>query len=79
MTINNLNFDYVGTTVANVIGTAESALKAKISTLDSATASPAELLLLQQDISKWAIMTEIQSTLVKTISDAMKGIIQKSG
>lgn len=79
MAINNLNFDYVGTTVANVISTSETALKAKISALDPTTASPTDLLLLQQDISKWTILTEIQSTLVKTISDAMKGIIQKSG
>lgn len=79
MAISNLSFDYVGTTVAHVITNAETALKAKISAIDPATVSSTDLLLLQQDISKWTIMTEIQSTLVKTISDSMKGIIQKSG
>lgn len=78
MAINNLNFDYVGTSVASAVQSAETSLKAKISALNPATASPTDLLVLQQEVSKWTMMTEIQSTLVKTISDAMKGIIQKS-
>ena len=79
MAINNLNFDYIGSTVANVVQNAETSLKTKISSLDPANTSPTDLLLLQQEVSKWTMMTEIQSTLVKTISDSMKGIIQKSG
>ncbi len=79
MPINNLNFDYIGTTVASAVQASETSLKARIAALDPANASPTDLLLLQQEVSKWTVMTEIQSTLVKTISDAMKGIVQKSG
>lgn len=79
MPVNNLNFDYIGTTVASAVQASETSLKARIAALDPVNASPTELLLLQQEISKWTVMTEIQSTLVKTISDAMKGIVQKSG
>lgn len=79
MAINNLNFDYVTTTVSSVIQTAETSLKNRVSSLDPANTSPTDLLLLQQEISKWTMMIDVQSTLVKTISDAMKGIIQKSG
>ena len=79
MSIDGLNFDYIGTTVANVVQANETALKARIARLDTANTSPTELLLLQQEVSKWTLMTQIQSTLVKEVSDAMKGIIQKAG
>ncbi|WP_263768608.1 EscF/YscF/HrpA family type III secretion system needle major subunit [Propionivibrio soli] len=79
MITNGLSFDYIGTSVANVVENAETSLKNKISSLDADTASSTDLLLLQQEISKFTIMTEIQSTLVKELSDAMKGVIQKAG
>ncbi len=79
MAVNNLNFDYIGTTVANAVQSAETSLRARVTAMDPTTVSPTELLLLQQEVSKWTLMTDIQGTLVKSISDAMKGIIQKSG
>jgi len=79
MITNGLSFDYIGTTVANVVSSAQTSLQNRISSLDADSASPTDLLLLQQEVSKWTMMTEIQSTLVKELSDAMKGIIQKAG
>ena len=76
--INGMTFDYINTSISNVVRSAESSLQNKISVLDADSVSATDLLLLQQEISKWTIMTEIQSTLVKDLSDAMKGIIQKS-
>ena len=78
MNINGLSFDYINTSVANVVQNAETTLQNKISSLSADSASATDLLLLQQEVSKWTLMTEIQSTLVKTLSDAMKGIIQKA-
>lgn len=74
-----VTFDYLNSSVAAVVRSSEAALQARIAALDPATASPVELLLLQTDVSKWTMMTQIQSTLTKELSDAMKGIIQKSG
>lgn len=79
MAVNNLNFDYIGNTVANAVQSAETSLRARVTSMDPVTVSPTELLLLQQEVAKWTLMTEIQSTLIKTLSDSMKGIIQKSG
>jgi type III secretion protein F len=79
MSVNNLNFDYINTTVATAVQNAETSLKAKVASLDTANTSATDLLMLQQEVSKWTIMTQIQSTLVKEVSDAMKGIIQKAG
>jgi type III secretion protein F len=34
---------------------------------------------MQQMMQEWTMLTQLQSTLVKDIGDALKGIIQKSG
>ncbi len=77
--MSGVTFDYINTTVASAVNSSESTLKTRVANLDPASASPTELLLLQQEVSKWTMMTQIQSTLVKELSDTMKGIIQKSG
>lgn len=74
-----MSFDSVNASIATVVSNAESTLKTRIASLDPATVSPTDLLLLQQEVSKWTMMNEIQSTVVKQLSDTMKGIIQKSG
>ncbi|MBS1196615.1 MAG: type secretion protein [Proteobacteria bacterium] len=74
-----MSFDSVNASIATVVSNAENTLKTRIASLDPATVSPTDLLLLQQEVSKWTMMNEIQSTVVKQLSDTMKGIIQKSG
>lgn len=74
-----VTFDYINSTVSTAVDNAEATLKTKVASLDPAQVSPTELLMLQQEVSKWTMMTQIQSTLVKELSDTMKGIIQKSG
>lgn len=77
--MSGVTFDFINSSVASAVNSAEATLKTKVASLDPTNASPTELLLLQQDVSKWTLMTQIQSTLVKELSDTMKGIIQKSG
>jgi type III secretion protein F len=74
-----VTFDFINSSVSSVVNSAETTLKNRVASLDPASTSPTELLLLQQDVSKWTMMTQIQSTLVKELSDTMKGIIQKAG
>jgi len=75
---NGLTFDYINGTVATAVRSQESNLRTQISALGE-TPTATDLLVLQQEIQQWTMMTQIQSTLVKEISDAMKGIIQKAG
>lgn len=73
-----ITFDYINSSVASVVQSRESDLKIQISKL-GVNPTTTDLLNLQQQIQQWTMMTQIQSTLVKEISDAMKGVIQKAG
>lgn len=73
-----LTFDFINSSVANVVQSREAALRTQISSLGTNPTS-ADLLNLQQQIQQWTMMTQVQSTLVKEVSDAMKGVIQKAG
>lgn len=77
-TSSGLTFDYINSSVANVVQNREAALLTQIGQLGPSPTT-GDLLLLQQQVQQWTMMTQIQSTLVKEISDAMKGIIQKAG
>lgn len=76
--MSGLTFDYINSSVAQVVRSRESTLQAQISALGT-NPSTMDLLNLQQQIQQWTMMTQVQSTLVKEISDAMKGVIQKAG
>lgn len=78
--VNNpsITIDYINNTVAVAVGNKEAALRTSISQMGDSP-STGDLLGLQQAVTQWTMMTQIQSTLVKEISDACKGIIQKSG
>ena len=76
--MSGLTFDYINSSVAQVLRSRESALQAQISAIGP-NPSTMDLLVMQQQIQQWTMMTQIQSTLVKEISDALKGVIQKAG
>jgi type III secretion protein F len=44
----------------------------------SQTQTPSDLLVLQKQIQEWAMITQLQSTVVKELADAAKSVIQKS-
>lgn len=73
-----LTFDYINNSVAKAAQSRETELQTLIGTLGD-NPSTTKLLGLQQQIQQWTMVTQIQSTLVKEISDAMKGVIQKAG
>ena len=41
--------------------------------------STADLLALQQQVQQWTLTTQVQSTVIKEVADALKGIVQKAG
>lgn len=73
-----LTFDYLNSTIYNVVQNREQALLNQIGTLGTSP-STADLLNMQQQIQQWTMTTQIQSTITKEIGDALKGIIQKAG
>ncbi len=72
-----LTFDSINASIAQVTTRREAALKDTISGLGDSP-STTDMLRMQQEIQQWTMFTQIQSTIVKEVSDAMKGVIQKA-
>jgi type III secretion protein F len=73
-----LTFDYINSTVLSALNNREVQLRAAIQSTGN-NPSTVQLLDLQQQVQQWTMMAQIQGTLAKEISDAMKGVIQKAG
>lgn len=71
-----LTFENINTTVSNVTRAREAELKQTLSQLQEPTTQ--DLLYMQQQVQQWSMFTQIQSTVVKEVADAMKGVIQKA-
>lgn len=72
-----LTFDSINSSIAQVTTRREASLKELIAGLGDSP-STADMLSMQQQIQQWSMFTQIQSTIVKELSDAMKGVIQKA-
>lgn len=76
---NGLSLDYVSQTMLTAVSNAEQTLRTTIQTqAASQTQTPSDLLVLQKQIQEWAMITQLQSTVVKELADAAKSVIQKS-
>jgi type III secretion protein F len=76
----SLNFTNVNNTVYSAIQTQETQLNQTMQNISSSsnngTVSQAQMLELQQQINQWSMLVQIQSTIIKSISDSLKGVIQ---
>jgi type III secretion protein F len=77
LTTGGITFDSINASITQVTSRRELDLKKTISGLGDAP-STGELLALQQQVQQWTMFTQIQSTIVKEVSEAMKGVIQKA-
>lgn len=78
---NSLNFNNVNNTIFSAIRTQETNLQQTLQTINSnanGSVSQADLLNLQQQINQWSSLVSIQSTIIKSISDSLKGVIQNA-
>jgi type III secretion protein F len=73
----NLSFDVISSTLGNTSIRAESTLASRIASLGDSP-STTDLLLMQSEITKWTLTNELTSTLMKSVGDSLKGIVQKS-
>ena len=72
-----ITFQTLNSSLAQVTARREAELQNTITGLGD-NPSTGDLLVLQQQMQQWTMFTQIQSTIVKDISDAMKGVIQKA-
>ncbi len=76
----SITFDSISTILGTTSQRVEATLQTKISEIGaSPNPSSADMLSLQQQLQQWSMFTQIQSTLVKDLGDALKGVIQKAG
>ncbi|MBO1076536.1 EscF/YscF/HrpA family type III secretion system needle major subunit [Roseomonas marmotae] len=69
-------FEAITLSLGQVTAGREDALHASVPTI--APEPTADMLAMQQQMQQWSMMTQIQSTIVKGLSDAMKGVVQKA-
>lgn len=77
MAINGLTFNSISSTIAQVTASREAALKTSLSEMGDSP-STGDMLKMQQEVQQWSMFTQIQSTIVKELAEALKGVIQKA-
>ncbi len=77
LTTGGITFNSINNSISQVTSRREADLQNTINSLGDSP-STADLLGLQQQVQQWTMFTQIQSTIVKEVSEAMKGVIQKS-
>jgi type III secretion protein F len=63
--------------IGSQVAKADSEMQTFSQTMDPT--STADMLKMQQKMQEWNMVVSLQSTIIKDIGDALKGIIQKSG
>jgi type III secretion protein F len=73
-----LSFNSLSTNMISAMQSVESNLQ---QSLAAAASNPDTITMLQvqQQVQQWSLMSSIQSTVIKEVSDAMKAAIQKAG
>jgi type III secretion protein F len=77
-TNNGLSFSTVNSNISTIVAKRETGLQDFLTNLGE-NPSTADMLTMQQRIQEWTITTQLQSTVVQSIAEAIKGVIQKSG
>jgi type III secretion protein F len=72
-----LTFDTINRTINVAVQSRELELQRTIQGLQNPTTQ--DLLVLQQQLQQWTLMTNTQSAIVKELGDLLKSIVQKTG
>ncbi len=76
--IATMSFKFVHDNAGAKVTAKEGELAAFIEKMD-AEPTTADLINMQRHMTEWSLMVDLNSTLNKTLSDTMKGVVQKSG
>ena len=71
------NYDQIANTMGQSTSTSEANLQSFSQTMDQTSA--ADMLKLQNMTQQWSMAVNLQSTTIKMVGDALKGIVQKTG
>jgi type III secretion apparatus needle protein len=74
----SLSLDYINNIGMSALSNKEQSLRATFAD-STQELSTVKMLELQSQVQQWSLITSIQSTLAKEVSDTMKAVIQKSG
>jgi type III secretion protein F len=76
----SLSVDYINQTGLKALQTNEIKLRNAIKTVADKPEGPnaTDMLELQQQVQQWSMMIQVVSTLTKEVTDALKGVVQKS-
>jgi type III secretion apparatus needle protein len=66
----------VNTALNSTVGSLESNLRSNLNASKTGDLSQQDMMNLQFQLSKWQLVTNLQSNVMKTLSDAVKGTIQ---
>jgi len=75
----SISADFITQVGGQALNTRETSLRAAIEQANTNQASTVDMLNLQQQVQQWSMLVQIISTVFKETTDAMKGVIQKSG
>lgn len=70
------NIDNVNSTLGNAAAQFEGNVEQKVQSLQGKDVSNQEMLDLQFQLSKWQLATSLQSNVMKTLSEGIRGTIQ---
>jgi hypothetical protein len=65
----------INSALSSTTGKLESDLRTKLNASKDGDIDQTEMLALQTEISKWQLVTSLQSNIMKTLSEAVKGTI----
>lgn len=77
----SVTYDSINNTIYAGVRARETQLRDTLSKLQTdadGAVSQADMLRLQQEVTQWTLMIDIQSTMTKQVSDSLKGVIQKA-
>ena len=79
VTSTSISGDFISQVGLQALTTRESTLRTAIQTVQSKDSpSTVDMLDLQQQVQQWTTMIQVVSTLYKEVTDALKGVVQKS-
>jgi type III secretion protein F len=75
----SVSSDYISQIGITALNTRETKLRAAIDAVgQKESPSTVDMLDLQQQVQQWSMMIQVVSTLAKEVTDALKGVVQKS-
>lgn len=75
----SISGDYINQIGITALNTRETKLRASIDAVgQKESPSTVDMLDLQQQVQQWSMMIQVVSTLAKEVTDALKGVVQKS-